>query len=139
VLERYHANTEATWNSILEQGGSVQHLDFLAADEKEVFKTSFEINQAAVVRMSSDRTPFIDQGQSINVFLPGDVDKWEMFVLHYNAWKSGSKSLYYLRSKSVQRAAFAGAVEADNKLDAPKFVLEDKDGDGKYETCEACQ
>jgi len=137
TLARYGADNEATWTSILEHGGSVQHLEFLAADEKDVFKTSFEIDQFALVRMSNARAEYISQAQSVNLFVPGDVDKWEMFLLHFLAWEGGSKSLYYLRSKSVQRAAIAGAVDADNTLDKPSVFV--PEGDAKYETCEACQ
>jgi ribonucleoside-diphosphate reductase alpha chain len=58
--------------------------------------------------------PLYRPGQSLNLFIPADVDKWDLLMLHYRAWERGIKSLYYLRSKSVQRAGFAGGVEADN-------------------------
>src|SRR5581483_11739587 len=109
VLEEKGLNTDAVWRSILENEGSVQHLDELTDDEKTVFKTAFEIDQRWVVELAADRTPEVCQSQSLNVFLPGDVDKWDLHMLHYQAWERGVKSLYYLRSKSVQRAAFAGA------------------------------
>lgn len=137
VLEAMGHNTDAVWTSILENGGSVAHLDFLADETKTIFATAFEIPQSAVVRLSGGRAGYIDQGQSVNVFLPADCDKWEMFALHMQAWENGSKSLYYLRSKSVQRAAIAGAVDADNTLDKPAFVV--AEDAAKYETCEACQ
>ena len=106
------------WNSILEKGGSVQHLDFLSPEEKAAFKTSFEIDQRWLLEFAADRAPFIDQAQSLNLFIPADVDKWDLMMLHFQAWEKGIKSLYYLRSKSVQRAGFAGGVEADNTADA---------------------
>jgi hypothetical protein len=109
------------WNSILEQGGSVQHLDFLSQEEKDCYKTSFEIDQRWLLELAADRTPYIDQAQSLNLFIPADVEKWDLLMLHFRAWELGIKSLYYLRSKSVQRAGFAGGVEADNTIDAPKF------------------
>ena len=87
-----------------------QHLDGLTDDEKDVFKTAFELDQRWVVELAADRTPEICQSQSVNIFLPGDVDKWDLHMLHYMAWERGVKSLYYLRSKSVQRASFAGAA-----------------------------
>ncbi len=124
------------WNSILEKGGSVQHLDFLTAEEKAVYKTSFEIDQRWLLEFAADRAPFIDQAQSLNLFIPADVDKWDLMMLHFQAWEKGIKSLYYLRSKSVQRAGFAGGVEADNTADLPKFELESKTD---YEECLACQ
>lgn len=128
-------NSDAIWNSILEKGGSVQHLDFLTQDEKDCFKTSFEIDQRWLLELSADRTPYIDQAQSLNLFIPADVEKWDLLMLHYRAWELGIKSLYYLRSKSVQRAGFAGGVEADNTAEAPVYDLQTTD----YDECLACQ
>ena len=128
-------NSDAVWNSILEQGGSVHHLDFLTADEKAVFRTAFEIDQRWLLELAGDRTPFIDQAQSLNLFIPADVEKWDLLMLHYRAWELGIKSLYYLRSMSIQRAGFAGGVEADNTAAAPIMRMEMKD----YDECLACQ
>ncbi|PZO68677.1 MAG: ribonucleoside-diphosphate reductase subunit alpha [Pelagerythrobacter marensis] len=127
------------WNSILEKGGSVQHLDFLTAEEKAVFKTSFEIDQRYLLEFAADRAPFIDQAQSLNLFIPADVDKWDLMMLHFQAWEKGIKSLYYLRSKSVQRAGFAGGVEADNTSDAPRIEVAPVGGETDYEECLSCQ
>ena len=127
-------NSDNIWNSILEKGGSVQHLDFLSQDEKDCFKTSFEIDQRWLLELSADRTPYIDQAQSLNLFIPADVEKWDLLMLHYRAWELGIKSLYYLRSKSVQRAGFAGGVEADNTAEAPVYDLQTTD----YDECLAC-
>ena len=88
------------WNSILEKGGSVQHLDFLTPEEKDTFKTCFEIDQRWLLELAGDRAPFIDQAQSLNLFIPADVEKWDLLMLHFRAWELGIKSLYYLRSKS---------------------------------------
>ena len=128
-------NSDAVWNSILEQGGSVQHLDFLTPEEKDVYKTSFEIDQRWLIELAADRTPFIDQATSLNLFIPADVDKWDLLMLHFRAWELGIKSLYYLRSKSVQRAGFAGGVEADNTAEPAKYELPTTD----YDECLACQ
>lgn len=125
----------AQWNSILEQGGSVQHLEWLNDIQKDAFKTSFEIDPRWLLELAADRTPFIDQSQSLNLFIPADVNKWDLLMLHFNAWERGIKSLYYLRSKSVQRAGFAGGVEADNTIDKP--VIEVRAND--YDECLACQ
>src|SRR5687768_1370298 len=111
LLASKSKDSAAVWNSILEKGGSVQHLDFLTAEEKATFKTSFEIDQRWLLEFAADRTPYIDQAQSLNLFIPADVDKWDLMMLHFQAWERGIKSLYYLRSKSVQRAGFAGGVE----------------------------
>ena len=123
------------WNSILENGGSVQHLDFLTPEEKAVYKTSFEIDQRWLLEFAADRTPYIDQAQSLNLYIPADVDKWDLMMLHFQAWERGIKSLYYLRSKSVQRAGFAGGVEADNTAEPAKYELPTTD----YDECLACQ
>jgi ribonucleoside-diphosphate reductase alpha chain len=128
-------NADSVWNSILEQGGSVQHLDFLTPEEKDVFKTSFEIDQRWLIELAADRTPFIDQATSLNLFIPADVEKWDLLMLHFRAWELGVKSLYYLRSKSIQRAGFAGGVEADNTIDLKQIEVEAKD----YDECLACQ
>jgi len=130
-------NSDSIWNSILEKGGSVQHLDFLTQDEKDCFKTSFEIDQRWLLELAADRTPYIDQAASLNLFIPADVEKWDLLMLHYRAWELGIKSLYYLRSKSVQRAGFAGGVEADNTPEAAKFELSAESTD--YDECLACQ
>jgi ribonucleoside-diphosphate reductase alpha chain len=91
----------------------VQHLDCLSQDEKDVYKTAFELDQRWIVELAADRTPDICQSQSVNLFIPGDVDKWDLHMLHWQAWERGMKSLYYLRSKSVQRASHAGAETVD--------------------------
>lgn len=135
LLTEKSKNSDAVWNSILEKGGSVQHLDFLTQEEKDVYKTSFEIDQRWLIELAADRTPYIDQAQSLNLFIPADVEKWDLLMLHFRAWELGIKSLYYLRSKSVQRAGFAGGVEADNTPDLKQIELESKD----YDECLACQ
>ncbi|MES2097646.1 MAG: ribonucleoside-diphosphate reductase subunit alpha [Pseudomonadota bacterium] len=129
-------NSEAVWSSILEHGGSVQHLDFLSQEEKDCYKTSFEIDQRWLIELQADRTPYVDQSTSLNLFIPADVEKWDLLMLHFRAWELGIKSLYYLRSKSVQRAGFAGGVEADNTIEAPKFELGESTD---YDECLACQ
>ncbi|WP_126172934.1 ribonucleoside-diphosphate reductase subunit alpha [Altericroceibacterium xinjiangense] len=136
LLKQKAKDTTNVWNSILERGGSVQHLDFLSPEEKAVYKTSFEIDQRWLLEFAADRAPFIDQAQSLNLFIPADVDKWDLMMLHFQAWEKGIKSLYYLRSKSVQRAGFAGGVEADNTRDAAKYELAEQTD---YEECLSCQ
>jgi len=135
LLSEKSKNSDAIWNSILEQGGSVQHLDFLSQDEKDTYKTSFEIDQRWLLELAADRTPYIDQAQSLNLFIPADVEKWDLLMLHFRAWELGIKSLYYLRSKSIQRAGFAGGVEADNTPDLKQIDLQTTD----YDECLACQ
>jgi ribonucleoside-diphosphate reductase alpha chain len=133
LLDQTGNNTTEVWNSILENEGSVQHLDFLSQDDKDVYKTAFELDQRWIIELAADRTPEICQSQSLNVFLPGDVDKWDLHMLHFSAWERGCKSLYYLRSKSVQRAAHAGSdiVEAVAPMTGGART--------DYDECLACQ
>lgn len=135
VLEKYNKNTDSVWNSILENGGSVLHLDFLSEAEKSCFKTSFEIDQRWLLEFAEDRAPLIDQAQSLNLYIPADVNKWDLVMLHFQAWEKGIKSLYYLRSKSVLRAGFAGSVADDNTLDKPVVMVEHT----VYDECLSCQ
>ena len=134
ILEEKGKNTPAVWSSILEHAGSVQHLDCLDELEKDVFKTAFELDQRWVIEHAADRSPYICQAQSLNLFLPGDVNKWDLHMLHWSAWEKGVKSLYYCRSKSVQRAAYAGAGEKD---EMSKSLSDAAPKD--YDECLACQ
>lgn len=139
LLEEKGQDTEETWNSILEHEGSVQHLEFLSQEEKDVFKTAFEIDQRWVIELAADRSPYICQGQSVNVFLPGDIDKWDLHMLHWSAWEKGVKSLYYCRSKSIQRAGFAnGAKDKDSEKDGMSSMMEAA-APTDYDECLACQ
>jgi ribonucleoside-diphosphate reductase alpha chain len=134
LLDQTGHNTTEVWDSIVENEGSVQHLDFLSDDDKDVYKTAFELDQRWVIELAADRTPEICQSQSLNVFLPGDVDKWDLHMLHFSAWERGCKSLYYLRSKSVQRAAFAGG----EIVQAAAMPME-TGARTDYDECLACQ
>jgi ribonucleoside-diphosphate reductase alpha chain len=139
LLEGKGLNTDAVWSSILEHEGSVQHLEGLTDDEKSIFKTAFELDQRWLIDLASDRAPEICQAQSLNLFIPGDVDKWDLHMLHWSAWERGVKSLYYLRSKSVQRAAFAGAedkAEAEVDPNQPDLFSAARTD---YDECLACQ
>lgn len=124
---------DAIWDSILENDGSVQHLDWMSDNDKAVFKTAFEIDQRWLVEFAADRQPYIDQSQSLNLYIPADVNKWDLMMLHFKGWEAGVKSFYYLRSKSLQRAGFAGGVEQDNTIEPPHVELTN------YEECLSCQ
>ena len=136
LLEEKGGNTEEIWRSILEQEGSVAHLECLDNDEKAVYRTAFEIDQRWVIELAGDRAPFICQAQSLNIFLPGDVDKWDLHMLHWTAWEQGVKSLYYCRSKSVQRAAFAGS--SDNGQSGMEKAMQAA-APTDYDECLSCQ
>lgn len=104
VLETYGKNDDDTWQSIVSNDGSVQHLDFLTDVEKEVFKTAFELDQRWVVQHAADRQPYICQGQSVNLFFPAGTNKAYLNVVHLDAYKKGLKGLYYLRTKAERKS-----------------------------------
>jgi len=104
LLETYNSNDENTWKSIVTNKGSVQHLDFLSEEEREVFKTAVEINQSWVIEHAAQRQEFICQSQSVNLFFPPDVNKGELHNIHMLAWAKNMKTLYYLRSEAISRA-----------------------------------
>jgi ribonucleoside-diphosphate reductase alpha chain len=145
ILETKGRNNEDVWSSITTNEGSVQHLDFLSPEEKDVFKTAFEIDQRWMIEHASDRTPFVCQAQSLNVFLPANVHKKELHRIHWDAWAKGVKSLYYCRSKSIQRAESAASWERSKSGEPvntsafyePKQM--ELGEEKKYEECLACQ
>jgi ribonucleoside-diphosphate reductase alpha chain len=104
LLEEKGENTPETWSSIVTHKGSVAHLDCLNDWEKEVFATAMEIPQIWVIEHAADRTPYICQSQSLNLFLPPDIDRKAVHDLHFIAWKKGIKTLYYMRSEAIKRA-----------------------------------
>jgi ribonucleoside-diphosphate reductase alpha chain len=148
LLERKGRNDEETWSSITLNEGSVQHLDFLTQDEKDVFKTAFELDQRWLIELAGERAPFVCQSQSLNVFLPADVHKRDLHQIHFQAWKKGVKSLYYCRSKSLQRAESAVGERTSaaavphlgriNGTERPKSETTDYETTD-YEECLACQ
>lgn len=136
LLEEKSMNTEDIWSSITTNEGSVQHLDFLSDDEKDVFKTAFEIDQRWIIEHAAARTPFICQAQSLNIFLPANVHKRDLHRIHWDAWKKGVKTLYYCRSKSIQRAESNASWERARALEPQQMELSEEN---KYEECLACQ
>jgi ribonucleoside-diphosphate reductase alpha chain len=142
-------DTDDVWSSITLRQGSVQHLDFLTEQEKAVFKTALELDQRWVVEHAADRTPFICQSQSVNIFLPANVHKRDLHEIHMMAWRRGLKSLYYCRSLSIQRAdtvsdaplaasASPAIPQAENDL-APLPLVARAATASNYEECLACQ
>tara|TARA_Y100001954_G_scaffold52453_1_gene55804 strand:- start:425 stop:1708 length:1284 start_codon:yes stop_codon:yes gene_type:complete len=141
LLEKHGKDTDEVWSTITTNQGSVSHLNFLTQGEKDVFKTAFELDQRWLVDLSADRTPHISQAQSINLFLPADVHKKDLHQIHFQAWKKGLKSLYYCRSKSIQRAE---NVNDANSTDISANVYKSKKSqnqqdENKYEECLSCQ
>ncbi len=139
LLKKHGKNTEEVWSGITTNEGSVSHLDFLTDLEKDVFKTAFELDQKWIIELSGDRTPFISQAQSINLFVPADIHKRELHKIHFDAWKKGLKSLYYCRSKSIQRAENVNDTKA---TDVTANVYKSKPQtteQPEYEECLSCQ
>lgn len=142
LLESKGYNLPEVWSSINMNQGSVQHLPFLSDYEKLTFKTPFEIDQKWVVLHAAERTQYICQSQSLNLFLPATVDKKDLLQIHYQAWKKGIKSMYYVRSLSIQRAEgtrvdlshlHPATNPANNNIPAPVIAS------NNYEECVSCQ
>jgi ribonucleoside-diphosphate reductase alpha chain len=133
LLDEKGYNRQEIWSSIMKHEGSIQHFDFLTSDEKQVFKTAFEIDQVALIDLAADRTPYICQATSLNLFLAADVHKQLLHHLHMRAWKKGVKSLYYQRSRSIQRAE-SGYDHHSKINDLSKSVRE-----MVYDECTVCQ
>ena len=131
------------WSGITLNKGSVQHLEFLTEQERAVYRTAFELDQRWVVEHAADRTPYVCQSQSVNLFLAADVHKRDLHQIHFMAWKRGLKSLYYCRSLSIQRADNVSEkvvrptalLDADAPMPAPAVAAVSTD----YEECLACQ
>ena len=159
LLAEKGKDTDEIWSSVTTREGSVQHLDFLTDDEKDVFKTAFELDQRWIIDLAGDRAEFICQSQSLNVFIPADVHKKTLHDIHWMAWKKGVKTLYYCRSKSIQRAEAVSHKQEVTALDAvgaqpvpsPDGIeislvaapaagaVTGNDNDNDYEECLACQ
>ncbi len=143
LLHSKGMDTDDVWSSIMNNEGSVQHFDFLTQLEKDIFKTAFELDQRWLVDLAADRTQYIDQAQSLNIFLLADVHKRDLHQIHMMAWKRKVKSLYYLRSKSLQRADKV-SINSDSRvvqLEVPLLPTNDinKVNASNYEECLSCQ
>ena len=125
-------DTDEIWSSITTNKGSVQHLDFLSDHEKDVFKSAFEVDQRWLIDLAAQRTPYICQSQSLNVFIPADVHKKDLHQIHFQAWKKGIKSMYYLRSMSIQRSDVVS-----NMGQSTNNISQENTND--YEECLSCQ
>tara|TARA_B110000881_G_C18591441_1_gene528244 strand:- start:1434 stop:3020 length:1587 start_codon:yes stop_codon:yes gene_type:complete len=102
-LDDLGMNTEEIWQDIIIHDGSVQHLDFLDRDTKDIFKTGVELDQKWLIEFAADRQEYICQSQSLNLFFPANVSKQELHAVHMMAWKKGVKTLYYCRSEAIKR------------------------------------
>ena len=125
---------DETWSSIIANDGSVQHLTWMDAITKEVFKTSMEIDQRWVIEHAADRQKFIDQAQSLNLFFRPDANIKYLHAVHFLAWKQGLKTLYYCRSEKIGKADKVSKRierEAIKEIDFKAMI----DGDN----CVACE
>jgi ribonucleoside-diphosphate reductase alpha chain len=115
LLQEKGKDTKEVWDSIRDNDGSVQHLDFLSDNEKAVFRTFAEIDQNAVIDQAAERQKYIDQGQSLNVMVPPSVSAKDINTLYMRAWKGGVKALYYQHSmnaaQEMVRKKLAGKSE----------------------------
>jgi ribonucleoside-diphosphate reductase alpha chain len=141
-LEAINKNTEEVWSSVITNGGSVQHLDFLSPRVKEVFLTAIELNQLALIRLAGDRQKYLCQGQSLNIFFPAGADKATLHKVHYEAWRQGTKGLYYLRTETSNKAENVSQKVEREKLDDiinPDAVRFSNGQEENQDECVACQ
>jgi ribonucleoside-diphosphate reductase alpha chain len=114
LLIEKEQDTEDVWRSIMLNHGSVLHLDFLTAHEKQVFKTFKEISQMQLIKLAAQRQQFIDQSQSLNLMIPSTLQVKDVNKLLIEAWESGVKTLYYQRSTSVSKELMTGMVTCNS-------------------------
>jgi len=130
-LQKINQDTPEVWTSIITNGGSVQHLDFINDSMKEVFRTAIEINQRVIIEQGGDRQKYLCQGQSLNIFFPAGASKNYLHDVHMKAWKEECKGLYYLRTETSHRAENVAEKVKLNKLKDYSEVAE--------EDCAACE
>lgn len=136
ILEEMGKNTEEVWTSIITNGGSVQHLDFLDPIVKDIYKTAIELDQNWVIRLAGDRQKNIDQGQSLNLFFPAGADKAYLHKVHFAAWEQGCKGLYYLRTETSNRAENVSEKVEREKLDNIVAELNTEEDQNSCLSCE---
>jgi ribonucleoside-diphosphate reductase alpha chain len=115
LLQSKDKDTEEVWRVISGDAGSVRSLDFLSDQEKSVFLTAFEIDQRDLIDLAADRQKYIDQGQSLNIFVASDIDPQFFHEIHLRAYNKGINTLYYCRSSSVLRADISSREGQDCK------------------------
>ncbi|WP_229216953.1 ribonucleoside-diphosphate reductase subunit alpha [Dyadobacter luteus] len=114
LLEQKGIDNEETWRTIMLNHGSVQHLEALTQDEKDVFKTFKEISQLEIIQQASIRQKYVDQSQSLNLNIPSNLPVKEVNKLLIEAWKLGVKTLYYQRSQSVSKELVTSLVSCQS-------------------------
>lgn len=132
------------WNSIKKNKGSVQHLNWMSDWDKDVFKTSREIDQSWIIEKAANRQQYIDQSQSLNIFFPAGSKAKKIYDVHVEAWKKGVKTLYYLRSTSPLKASQVDTDKKNINVDKTKVDntipddLRDNDGAPPEDSCIGC-
>jgi len=116
LLEKYDMNKSEVWTGIVTNNGSIQSLQFLTDEEKEVFKTAVELDQIRMVELAGQRQKYLDQGQSLNIFFPAGASKKYVQQVHFRAWETECKGLYYLRTEVSNRAENITTKVELNKL-----------------------
>ena len=135
ALEELDMNTDDVWADIIAHDGSIQHIEAIPQEVREVFKTAQELDQRWLIDLAADRQLYIDQGQSPNLFFPADVSIAYLHACHFMAWKKGLKSLYYCRSDKLRKADRVGVAIERRRIEEDinmREVLEDS-------TCLACE
>ncbi|MFO1129885.1 MAG: ribonucleoside-diphosphate reductase subunit alpha [Rickettsiales bacterium] len=143
LIKSKNVNYNSIWQDIASNEGSIQNISIFTDDEKEVFKTAFEIDQMQLIKLAGNRSKYITQAQSLNIFLPHDVTKTHLNMIHYQAWKRGVKSLYYLRSTAARRPDNISS-NTHKKLisqQSESFDLNNISNNNvnTYQECESCQ
>lgn len=142
LLKEKNKNIDEVWSNIVNNEGSVAGLDFLTDYEKSVFKTAYEIDQMWIVDLAADRSKYIDQAASNNIFVHANISKKILHKLHFDAWKKGVKSLYYCRSMAASRAdkvSIDVETTKNYRLLDKELSSVGKTMDDKYDECLACQ
>lgn len=127
-------DTQEIWSSIIANHGSVQHLEILTDEEKDVFKTAIEIDQRWIIEHASDRQKYIDQGQSVNLFFKPDANIKYVHAIHFLAWKKKLKTLYYCRSEKIGKAD-----KISQKIERHRIEDIDMKSLTEGESCLACE
>lgn len=134
LLESKGKNEQPVWTEIVSNDGSVSTLDFLTDYEKDVFKTSMEIDQTWVIQHAADRQPYICQAQSLNLFFSPTTNVEYLHLIHLMAWKQGLKSLYYCRSDAMRKADKVGKRVERERIEDMKDMLRQDEA-----ACVACE
>jgi len=134
LLEKKGKNNQDTWSEIVSNDGSVSSLNCLEDYEKDVFKTSMEIDQTWIIQHAADRQPYVCQAQSLNLFFSPTTNVELLHLVHLMAWKTKLKSLYYCRSDAMRKADKVGRRVERERIEDMKDMLKSDEP-----ICAACE